>query len=597
MTSPVKAQLANTTGALQVDTLLAQMTLAEKIGQMTQIEKNSISPQDVTDYAIGSLLSGGGGNPSPNTPQSWARMVRDFQEAALQTRLRIPLIYGVDGVHGHSNVHGAVIFPHNIGLGATRDADLVRRIGEATAQELLATNVHWDFAPAVSVPQDIRWGRTYEGYSESTDIVIPLGVAYVKGLQDGGVLPSVKHFAADGGTQWGTPSRYEWLHGNWQLPADGFKIDQGNAEADEATMRAVHLPPYRAAIEAGALNIMISFSSWRGLKMHAHQYLITDVLKNEWGFEGFVVSDWMAVSQIDRDFYTCVVRSINAGLDMVMVPFDYKQFITTLTQAVEKGDVPLSRIDDAVRRILKVKQAVGLFEQPFGDETLLDEVGSSQHRAVAREAVRKSLVLLKNDRNLLPLSKQLPRVLVAGEAANNIGIQCGGWTIDWQGASGEITVGTTILTGIQQIVGEDTAVEYSAEGHFAADSTDVGIVVIGETPYAEGLGDRSDLTLPAADVELIARMRRTCQRLVVIMLSGRPLVIAPQLEQADAFVAAWLPGTEANGIADVVFGDYPFTGKLSFTFPRTAADIPLQALKQHTDGALFPLGYGLTTAE
>jgi beta-glucosidase len=595
MTLSLTSQPSNTAAEAQVDTLLEQMSLAEKIGQMTQVEKNSISPQAVTEYFIGSVLSGGGGNPTPNTPQNWARMVRDFLEAAQQTRLRIPLIYGVDAVHGHSNVRGSVIFPHNIGLGATRDADLIQRIAEVTAKELLATNVHWDFAPAVSVPQDIRWGRIYEGYGESPDIVTPLGVAYVKGLQAGGVLPSVKHFVADGGTKWGSTSRYEWLQGNWQAPGDSYKIDQGNADIDEATLRAVHLPPYKAAIEAGALNVMISFSSWQGLKMHAQKYLITDVLKNEWGFEGFVVSDWMAISQIDRSFYTSVVTSINAGLDMVMVPFDYKKFIGTLTEAVEKGDVPLSRIDDAVRRILKVKMAVGLFEQPFGDESLLAEVGSDEHRAVAREAVRKSLVLLKNEHNLLPLSKNLSRILVAGDAANNVGMQCGGWTIDWQGASGAITTGTNILEAVHQIVGEDTAVEYSVTGEFSADATDIGIVVIGEPPYAEGLGDRGDVTLPAADVELINQMRKICQRLVVIMLSGRPLIITPQLEQADAFVLAWLPGTEAAGISDVVFGDFPFTGKLSHTYPRTAEDVPLAALKQHPEGALFPLGYGLTT--
>ncbi len=595
MNSPVSTEIRTSINSAEVDALLAQMTLAEKIGQMTQIEKNSITPEAVAEYFIGSVLSGGGGNPTPNTPENWAKMVRDFQEAALQTRLRIPLIYGVDGVHGHNNVKGAVIFPHNIGLGATGDADLVTRIAEATAEELLATGVHWDFAPAVSVPQDIRWGRTYEGYSENTDIVSPLGVAYVKGLQQRGVLPSVKHFVADGGTSWGSTSKYDWLHGNWQLPGDGYSIDQGNAEIDEATLRAIHLPPYQAAIEAGAMNIMISFSSWNGLKMHAQKYLITDVLKNEFGFEGFVVSDWMAVSQIDRDFYTCVVRSINAGLDMVMVPFDYKSFIETLTKAVEQGDVLQSRIDDAVRRILKVKQAIGLFEQPFGDDSLLSEVGSEAHRAIAREAVRKSLVLLKNEGNLLPISKYASRILVAGEAAKNIGMQCGGWTIDWQGASGAITIGTDIVESVTKVVGEDTAVEYNAQGDFKADPSDIGIVVIGESPYSEGMGDKSDLTLPAADVELVNKMRSICKRLVVIVMSGRPLVITPQLEQADAFVMAWLPGSEAEGISDVIFGDYPFTGKLAHTLPRTAADIPLKTLKANDNGALFPVGYGLTT--
>ncbi|HEX2622696.1 MAG TPA: glycoside hydrolase family 3 protein, partial [Phototrophicaceae bacterium] len=360
----------------EVDLLLQQMTLAEKIGQMTQIEKNSIPTEDVTTYFIGSVLSGGGGNPTPNTPENWANMVRGFQEAALKTRLKIPLIYGSDGVHGHNNVRGAVIFPHNIGLGATRDADLVRRIAQVTARELLATNVHFDFAPAVTVPQDIRWGRTYEGYSEETAIVTELALAYMRGLQDDDprVLASIKHFVADGGTQWGSASTYEWLHGNWQAPGDGYSIDQGDARIDEATLRAIHLPPYKAAIEAGAQNVMVSFSSWQGLKMHAQRYLITDVLKGEFGFQGFVISDWQAVSQIDPSFMTSVVTAINAGLDMVMVPFDYKQFITTLTEAVQAGDVSMERIDDAVRRILRVKAWLGLFEQPFGREDLLSEV-------------------------------------------------------------------------------------------------------------------------------------------------------------------------------------------------------------------------------
>jgi beta-glucosidase len=408
------------TQAVDVDALVQEMTLAEKIGQMTQVEKNSIPLEDVTAYFIGSVLSGGGGNPQPNTPENWAKMVRAFQEAALKTRLGIPLIYGSDAVHGHSNMHGAVIFPHNVGLGATRDADLVRRIARITARELMAVNVHFNFAPAVSVPQDIRWGRTYEGFSEDTALVTELATAYMQGLQDEDprVLASIKHYVADGGTAWGSTQRYEWIYGNWQAPGDSYKIDQGDARIDEDTLRAVHLPPYRAAIEAGAQNVMVSFSSWQGVKMHAHKYLLTDVLKGEFGFQGFVISDWMAVSQISPDYATSVITSINAGLDMVMVPYDYKGFITTLTRAVEAGDVSIERIDDAVRRILRVKAWLGMFEQPFGREDLLPEVGSPEHRQVAREAVRKSLVLLKNEHNTLPLSKDA-YILVAGKGADD----------------------------------------------------------------------------------------------------------------------------------------------------------------------------------
>lgn len=348
--------------------LLGRMTLAEKIGQMTQIEKNSLTPELVAKYALGSVLSGGGGYPKTgNTPQDWVNMIGEFQKAALETRLGIPLIYGVDAVHGHNNLHGAVIFPHNIGLGAAGDLDLVKKIGRFTAHELLATNVHWNFAPAVSVPQDIRWGRTYEGYSENSDLVAELGAAYVCGLQSSGVSASVKHFVGDGGTRWGSTHPIPWIPRMWQADDDRWCMDQGVTDVDETTLREVHLRPYAAAIAAGAKNIMVSYSSWNGLKMHGHHYLLTDVLKGEMGFEGFLISDFLAINQLHEDYRTCVVQAINAGLDMVMVPFDAAQFIDTLTAAVEDGAVPLSRIDDAVRRILLVKFEFGLFERPFAD--------------------------------------------------------------------------------------------------------------------------------------------------------------------------------------------------------------------------------------
>lgn len=577
-----------------IDALIQQMTLAEKIGQMTQVEKNSIPVEDVTTYFIGSVLSGGGGNPQPNTPKNWAAMVRAFQEAALKTRLAIPLIYGSDAVHGHNNMHGAVIFPHNVGLGAARDADLVRRIARITARELIATNTHFNFAPAVSVPQDIRWGRSFEGYSEDTSIVIELATAYMQGLQDEDprVLASIKHFVADGGTIWGTAKTYEWLQGNWQAPGDSYSIDQGDAQIDEATLRQIHLPPYKAAIDLGAQNVMVSFSSWQGVKMHAHKYLMTDVLKGEFGFQGFVISDWMAVSQIDPSYSTSVITSINAGMDMVMVPFDYKTFISTLTAAVENGDVPIERIDDAVRRILRVKAWLGMFENPFGREDLLPEVGSAEHRQVAREAVRKSLVLLKNENNTLPLSKDVP-VLLAGQGAHDIGMLCGGWSIDWQGGRGMTTIGTSALDAVRK-AGVEVVV--SPDGVFeAGDLAPVGLVFVGESPYAEGMGDTNNLYLSPEDIAVIDRMRTRCEKLVVVLISGRPLIITDVLPKADAFVAAWLPGSEADGIADVLFGDYPFTGKLSFSFPRSMEQVPLKALKQHPDEPLFPMGYGLTT--
>lgn len=583
----------------RVEELLAQMTLAEKIGQMTQVEKNSISPEEVTQYSIGSLLSGGGGNPTPNTPQSWAEMVRTHEEAALRSRLGIPLVYGVDAVHGHNNVKGAVIFPHNIGLGATRNAELVEKIGQITAIELLATNVHWTFAPALSVPQDIRWGRTYEGFSEQTDLVTELAVAAQRGLQsvqDNGrwVLATPKHFVADGGTQWGSRKVLPWQSANnWQAALPHWKIDQGDAILDEQTLRSVHLRPYEAAIAEGAQCIMVSFSSWNGEKLHKSHYLLTDVLKGELGFQGFLVSDWAGIDQIDADYYICTVQSINAGLDMIMVPYDFKRFITALTEAVQKGDVSEARIDDAVRRILRVKLALGLFESPFGDEAWMPRIGADEHRSVAREAVRQSLVLLKNEGNVLPLKKDMQHLLVAGHGAHDIGLQCGGWSIEWQGQSGNITPGTTILQGIQQIVGEKIEITYSEKGEFIPNiAAEVGLVVVGEAPYAEGNGDNGDLRLSAEDIALIERMRDLCQKLVVVLISGRPLIIGDQLPLMDALVAAWLPGTEGNGVADVLFGDYPFTGKLSFHFPRQNPSSAADADEQDTT-PLFAWGFGL----
>lgn len=591
-------QLKTTSSAEQIgnalNELMSRMTLAEKVGQMTQIEKNSITPEAVAKYGIGSILSGGGGNPTPNTPQAWADMVRGFQEAALQSRLGIPLIYGSDAVHGHNNMWGATIFPHNVGMGATRDPEVVKRAAQVTAKEMLAVNVHWTFAPEVSVPQDIRWGRTYEGYSEDTALVTEMGVAAVNGYQNNPdlrpVLASVKHYLGDGGTSWGSASRYPWIP-DWWVSRDGIKwmIDQGNTEVDEATLRAIHLPPYVAAIAAGARNIMVSYSSWQGLKMHAHRYLLTDVLKGELGFEGFLISDWLATSQLDADFYTSVCMTINAGLDMIMVPFDYVAFIEAVTQAVEQGDIPLERVDDAARRILRVKMELGLFDAPFGDESLLAEVGSEAHRAVAREAVRKSLVLLKNERNTLPCNRAAARIFVAGDAADDIGRQCGGWTIDWQGKLGDSTTGTTLLEGLS----EDSVVLYKSEGVFDGQGrAEVGIVVLGEMPGSEGEGDRDDLSLTPEDVELVKRVRAQVDKLVVVLYSGRPLIINEVLELSDAFVAAWLPGTEGAGVSDVLFGDFPFTGKLPHNWIRNMAQVPRAKLG---DDPLFPFGYGLTT--
>jgi len=494
----------------------------------------------------------------------------------------------VDAVHGHSNVVGAVIFPHNIGLGAANDPALLEEIGRATALEMAATGIYWNYAPAVTVPQDIRWGRTYEGYGETPELVSALGAAYLQGMQSPDLFESnitigtPKHFIGDGGTAWGTSTN------------GGYKLDQGVTEIDEATLRAVHLPPYQAAIDVGARSIMISYSSWGGMKMHAQQYLITDILKDEMGFTGFIVSDWGAIDQITGDYYQAVVTAINAGMDMNMVPYDYKRFIDTLTEAVEAGDVPLSRIDDAVRRILTVKMEMGLFEQPFSQPELIAAVGSDAHRALAREAVAKSLVLLKNDNNLLPLDKNTPQLFIGGSAADDIGIQSGGWTIEWQGKKGEITQGTTILAGIQNAVGAGTQIEYSKSGKFTGDAGTedaICLAIVGEPPYAEGKGDSKSLKLPANELRVLRNMEDGCANLVVILISGRPLIITDSVDEWDALVSAWLPGTEGAGVADVFFGDLPFSGKLPYTWPASTDQLPLGVSAK---APLFPYGFGLT---
>ncbi|UQN09035.1 glycoside hydrolase family 3 protein [Deinococcus sp. QL22] len=595
--------------------LLAEMTLDEKIGQLTQPEKNSVTPEQVTRLGLGSVLSGGGGNPDPNTPANWRAMVMAFQEAALASRLGIPLLYGVDAVHGHNNVVGATIFPHNIGLGATRDPDLVRRIGRATALEVAATGVRWSFAPAVSIPQDVRWGRSYEGYSQDPALVSELAVSLIEGFRGDGwdsetaVLPSVKHFVADAAATWGSSKRVNReamaevqnadqstdqtlaiAHMDQSftelLKLGAWQIDQGDAEIDEATLRAVHLPPYRAALEAGALNVMASYSSWQGLKMHAHQYLLTDVLKDELGFEGFVVSDWEGIDQIfPGEYDRCVVAALNAGIDMVMVPFDLNRFIDSVRRAVLGGQIPHTRLDDAVRRILTAKVALGLFEHPRTDPALLELVGCDAHRALAREAVAKSLVMLKNDGDILPLRRGGPAVLVAGLDADDVGVQCGGWTVSWMGGRGPTTPGTSILAGLRHTLGAEQ-VQYSADGQLDAEPEyEVGVVVVAEEPYAEGMGDRASLTLSADQVALLGRVRARCQRLVVVLLSGRPLLITEELPHWDAFVAAWLPGTEGQGVADVLCGDLPFTGRLSFDWPQNSSDLPRRA----DSAALFPM--------
>lgn len=568
-----------------VNALIAEMTLEEKVGQMTLPEKNSVREGDVARYALGGVLSGGGGYPRYNTPVAWREMVSAFADEATRSRLGIPLLYGVDAVHGHAAVYGATVFPHNVGLGATRDPELVERIGQATAREMAATGIRWNYAPVVAVPEDLRWGRAYEAYSQETALVAELGAAYVRGLQGpdlarpDAVLATPKHFVGDGAARWGTSTTV--------MIGRRFSIDQGDAPIDEATLRARHLPPYAAAVQAGARAIMVSFSSWNGKKMHGNRYLLQSVLKGELGFPGFLVSDWGAVDQLPGDYRAQVAAAINAGLDMIMVPYDYRRFIATLTEAVRAGDVPIERIDDAVRRILRVKVELGLFEPQGSGTELLATIGCSAHRNLAREAVRRSVTLLV-DRGVLPLPKDLAPLLVGGEAADDIGLQCGGWTIEWQGKRGRIVPGTTILEAIRLSMAQPDAVEYDPRGLFAGvDRAAVGIAVVGEEPYAEGFGDRAEPTLGDADLALVRSMRAKVEKLVLLVISGRPLVLGEAGTLADAIVAAWLPGTEGAGVADVLVGDHPFEGRLPVAWPRSVRGFdPAEG-----EPPLFPLGH------
>ncbi len=566
--------------SVRVDDLLARMSLDEKIGQMTQAERGSVSNAQITQFRLGSVLSGGGSAPSPNNATSWANMYDGFQNAALATPLGIPLIYGVDAVHGHNNVVGATIFPHNIGLGATRDPALVQSIGRAVAEEVSGTGIDWNFAPCLCVARNDRWGRTYESFGEKPELPTQMATI-VTGLQGStlngpaSVLATAKHYVGDGGTTNGT--------------------DQGNTQLTEADLRAIHLPPFTEAVQRGVGSVMISFSSWNGTKMHGHQYLITTVLKGELGFDGFVVSDWNGIDQIDGQpgFTAAEVRTaINAGIDMVMVPTAWQSFISTLRSEVQAGRVTMARIDDANRRILTKKIELGLFERPLTDRSYTSTVGSAAHRALARQAVQKSQVLLKNSGNILPLATANNRIFVAGKSADNIGYQSGGWTISWQGSSGNITPGTTILQGIRNTVAPSTTVTYNATGSGINNTYNVAIAVVGETPYAEGAGDRTGaMGLDSTDLNTITTLRNAGVPVIVVLVSGRPMDIASQLPNWNALVAAWLPGTEGQGVADVLFNVVAPTGKLPMTWMSSASQQPINDGDGKTP--LFAYGFGL----
>ena len=588
----------------QAKELLSKMTLEEKIGQMIQPEQGPVlsNPGDMQKYFIGSVLSGGDSDPKEgNSLQAWTELYDRVQSEAMKTRLAIPILYGIDAVHGHSNVLGAVMFPHNIALGCTRDPELIEKIGRITAEEVRATGIQWTFSPAVTVPQDIRWGRTYEGFSEDPSLVRKLGEAAVRGMQGRSlsdplsILACAKHYVGDGGTTASTAPRF----GAPASKEARMWLDQGDTMVDEATLRRIHLQGYISAIKAGVGTIMPSYSTWNGVRCSASKRLLTEILKDELGFEGFLISDYNAIGQIKPgDYKASVEISINAGMDMAMEPTNYRKFFDTLKELVTEGKVPMSRIDDAVTRILRVKFAMGLMDKnrnQLADRNLHSTFGSPEHRAVAREAVRKSMVLLKNERKTLPISRQLERIHVAGKSADNIGNQCGGWTIRWQGQTGNVTPGgTTILAAIKSAVSQKTQVTYSLDGT-GAEGAALGVVVVGERPYAEGVGDRSDLSLDKEDLDAIANVKKTGIPLVVILIAGRPMIIGEALPQADAFMVGFLPGTEGQGVADVLFGDYKPKGKLSFSWPKSIDQLPLNinGPKNRYD-PLFRLGYGLT---
>ncbi|KAK8515134.1 hypothetical protein V6N12_001293 [Hibiscus sabdariffa] len=564
----------------RVKDLVSRMTLQEKVGQMTQIKLGVATPDDVRNLSIGSIVkSSGKAPPEKVMPSDWAETVDRFQQAALDSRLGIPLACGIDAVHGNNRFYGATIFPHNIGLGAAGDADLAQRIGAAVALEVRASGIHFNFAPCVAVCRDPRWGRCYESFSEDTNIVRkmtsiitglqgqppvghPKGYPFVAGRHN--IIACAKHFVGDGGTQNG--------------------INAGNTVSSYDDLERIHMAPYLDCLSQGVSTVMAVGTSY-----------------------GFLISNWNALDKLSEprgsNYRHCVCTAINAGIDMVMVPYRYKQFIEDLTSLVESGEIKMSRIDDAVERILRVKFVAALFEYPFSDRSLLDTVGCKLHRELAREAVRKSLVLLKNGKNpgkpFLPLKKNAKRVLIAGTHADDLGYQCGGWTRCWQGSSGRITIGTSILDAFREVMGEKTEViyeKYPSPNTLAESNFSFAVVAVGEEPYAEYAGDNSELVIPLNGSELISTIADRIPKLV-ILISGRPLLIEPWLlEKTDALIAAWLPGTEGRGITDVVFGDYEFDGRLPMTWFRKTTQLPINNGDNPCD-PLFPLGFGLTCSK
>lgn len=566
---------------LKVDSLLAQMTLDEKIGQMTQVRHfDDITEEQVASRFIGSIIHTQGPLPG-NTPEEWQAKFNGLQRRALSTRLGIPLIFGVDAVHGQNTFEGATIFPHNIGMGATGNADLVEQAARITAIESRATGFNWVFSPCIAIPYNEKWGRVYEAFSESTQLTQELTRASVTGLQGealddaAAVMATAKHFIGDGATDYGH--------------------EGGETHMDMNEVRERLLPPYITAVDEGVGSVMASFNSLNGIPMHAHKELITDILKGEMGFEGVVVSDWKGYSRFGEN------AVINAGVDMIMaVEGDFEMYQEGLKRGVESGEVPMSRIDDAVSRILRKKFEMGVFEKPFATGELISKIGIREHRDVAKQAVRESLVLLKNN-NILPLDPSLKKIVVVGEHANNSGLQSGGWTVNWQGTTENYKGASTILDGIHNMATGSVIYDENATGdHFDAD---VALIVVGETPYAESFGDIGgemnlyQLHLTKEHQRYVDHYANQGVKTVVILVSGRPLVTTKQIEQSDAFVAAWLLGSEGDAVAEVLFGKHNFKGKLPHSWPKSEEDYQGKYGPNLWDDSitpLFPFWFGLT---
>lgn len=570
----------------RVADLLGRMTLEEKAGQMVQGVIGDVTASDMTDLGLGSVLSGGGAVPGDNSIDAWQGQVEMYQDGAMQTRLQIPFLYGIDAVHGHSNVYGAVVFPQNIGLGAANDPVLMYDMGAAIAEEMKLTHTLWNFSPCVAVAQDPRWGRVYESYSSDQMIVSSLAEAYLKGQADNGIAATAKHYAGDGGTVFGTGE------GN-------NLIDRGDTQLTEEQFRELHLAPYKVLVDAGVKVIMASFSSLNGTKLSENTYYLTDVLKTEFGFKGFIVSDWEATAGLSGDsFEQNVELAVNAGVDMLMEPYKYAETCSAIIDGVNNGSIPQDRVDDAVGRILTVKFDMGLFEDPYMDNLQIDvdTLGSAAYREIAKKLVEKSLVLIKNQDSILPL-KPGQKIFVTGPAIDDIGVQCGGWTKTWQGLTdemngGKITEGTTILEGLEAYADANN-MEIITDPDRAAEA-DVVILAVGEMPYAEFEGDTADMSLTGSTAlpgnsDAISMVYSLNKPTVTLIIAGRQVIIDEYMDAWDAVVMCYLPGTEGDGVASVLTGETAFTGKIPMPWYKDVSDIG-------TAGAdlQFAKGYGLS---